>query len=64
MGAEQVALKKNIKSINRVLPLSDGNANVGLTDINELKNQCSRLAETNITTSTCFPDAVIFTSLV
>ncbi len=52
MGAEQVALKKNVKSINRVLLLSDGNANVGLTDINELKNQCSRLAETNITTST------------
>ena len=52
MGAEQVALKKNVKSINRVLLLSDGNANVGLTDINELKDQCSRLAETNITTST------------
>ena len=52
MGAEQVAMKKNVKSINRVLLLSDGNANVGLTDVNELKNQCSRLAETNITTST------------
>ena len=52
MGAEQVATKKNVKSINRVLLLSDGNANVGLTDVSELKNQCSRLAETNITTST------------
>lgn len=52
MGAEQVALKKDIKSINRVLLLSDGNANEGLTDVNELKNHCSRLADTSITTST------------
>ena len=52
MGAEQVAMKKAAKSINRVLLLSDGNANEGLTDVSELKNQCSRLAETNITTST------------
>ena len=52
MGAEQVALKKNANSINRILLLSDGNANEGITDINELKKQSSRLAETNITTST------------
>ena len=52
MGAEQVALKKDIKSINRVLLLSDGNANKGVTDLGELKNHCSRLAETSITTST------------
>ena len=52
MGAEQVALKKDIKSINRVLLLSDGNANKGVTGLGELKNHCSRLAETSITTST------------
>lgn len=52
MGAEQVALKKNNKSINRVLLLSDGGANVGLCDLYQIKNQCSRLAETDITTST------------
>ncbi|MDB2388350.1 VWA domain-containing protein [Alphaproteobacteria bacterium] len=52
MGAEQVALKKDIKSINRVLLLSDGNANEGIIDLGELKNHCSRLAETSITTST------------
>lgn len=52
MGAEQVALKKDIKSINRVLLLSDGNANEGIIDLRELKNHCSRLAETSITTST------------
>ena len=52
LGAEQVALKKNIKSINRVLLLSDGNANEGITDTQVLKEQCSRLADTSITTST------------
>ena len=52
MGAEQVALHKSAESINRVLLLSDGNANVGLRDVNEFKIQCSRLAETNVTTST------------
>ena len=52
LGAEQVALKKSIKSINRVLLLSDGNANEGITDTQVLKEQCSRLADTSITTST------------
>ena len=51
LGAEQVALK-NIKSINRVLLLSDSNANERITDPQVLKEQCSRLADTNITTST------------
>ena len=39
MGAEQVALHKSAESINRVLLLSDGNANVGLRDVNEFKIQ-------------------------
>ena len=32
--------------------LSDGGANHGVTDRYEIQNQCSRLAETNVTTST------------
>ena len=52
LGAEEVAKYKNNKSINRVLLLSDGNANRGLTDINEISSQCSGLADTGITTST------------
>ena len=51
-GAEQVATGKDEKSLNRVLLLSDGGANDGLTDIEEIKRQCSKLSETNITTST------------
>jgi len=52
LGAEEVAKYKNKKSINRVLLLSDGNANRGLTDINEINEQCSGLADTGVTTST------------
>ena len=52
MGAEQVALKKSNKSINRVLLLSDGNANAGLIIPADIGRQCSRLSETGITTST------------
>ena len=51
-GAEQVALGKSHQSLNRVLLLSDGGANHGVTDRYEIQNQCSRLAETNVTTST------------
>ena len=51
MGAEQVALKKSNKSINRVLLLSDGNANAGLIIPTDISRQCSRLSETD-TTST------------
>jgi len=52
MGAEQVAFKKTDDSLNRVLLLSDGNANEGLTDQNDISKQCSQLSETGITTST------------
>ena len=52
MGAEQVALKKSNKSINRVLLLSDGNANSGLMSPVDISRQCSQLSETGITTST------------
>ena len=52
MGAEQVALNKSSQSINRILLLSDGMANRGVTDLDQLNDQCSQLASTNITTST------------
>ena len=52
MGAEQVAQFKSASSINRVLLLSDGVANVGLTRLEEIIPQCSELAETGVTTST------------
>ena len=52
MGAEEVAKNKTPNSINRVLLLSDGNANIGIDDIDELKNQCAKLADVGVTTST------------
>jgi Ca-activated chloride channel family protein len=35
-----------------VLLLSDGNANAGLTNLDEIASQCARLADTGVTTST------------
>jgi Ca-activated chloride channel family protein len=52
LAAEQVARYKTENSINRVLLLSDGMANTGLTDQYEINSQCSELAETGVTTST------------
>ena len=52
MGAEEVARYKTSASLNRVLLLSDGNANVGLQDLDEIKSQCARLADNEVTTST------------
>ena len=39
MGTEEVAKNKAENSLNRVLLLSDGNANQGLTDIGQIKSQ-------------------------
>ncbi len=52
MGAKEVAKYKTENSLNRVLLLSDGNANQGLTDIGQIKSQCSQLADAGVTTST------------
>ena len=52
MGAEEVAKNKTEKSLNRVLLLSDGNANVGLTSIEQIRQQCAQLADVHVTTST------------
>jgi Ca-activated chloride channel family protein len=51
-GAEEVARYRSDNLLNRVLLLSDGNANVGLSSVGELKSQCARLADAGITTST------------
>ena len=52
MGAEEVARHKTPTSLNRVLLLSDGNANRGLVDQLEIKSQCAQLADAGVTTST------------
>ena len=52
MGAEEVARHKTTNSLNRVLLLSDGNANEGLVDRLEIKSQCAQLADAGVTTST------------
>ncbi len=52
MGAEEVARHKTLNSLNRVLLLSDGNANEGLVDPVEIKSQCAQLADAGVTTST------------
>ena len=51
-GAEEVARNKSPKSLNRVLLLSDGNANAGETSSDVISTQCGKLAEEGIITST------------
>jgi Ca-activated chloride channel family protein len=51
-GAEEAAKKLDLIYISRVLLLSDGNANVGLTNLDEVASQCAQLADTGVTTST------------
>jgi Ca-activated chloride channel family protein len=51
-GAEEAAKHLNPAGISRVLLLSDGNANAGLTNLDEIASQCAQLADTGVTTST------------
>jgi Ca-activated chloride channel family protein len=51
-GAEQVALHENKKAISRVLLLSDGCANDGVTDTDEIVRHCATLADSGVQTST------------
>jgi Ca-activated chloride channel family protein len=51
-GAEEVAPHVDGRIVSRVLLLSDGCANAGVTDDNTILNQCSRLAEAGVSTST------------
>lgn len=51
-GAEQLAPLAEEISLQRVILLSDGCANRGLTDTDEITRQCAQLAEVGVTTST------------
>lgn len=52
-GAQQVARYAENNAFCRVLLLSDGQANEGLTDPEEIFSQCAELAKAGVTTSTC-----------
>ena len=51
-GAEQVALHEDKKAISRVLLLSDGCANEGVTNTSDIVRHCATLAESGVQTST------------
>jgi len=51
-GAEQVSAHLSPSTISRVLLLSDGQANKGLTDSAAIAQQCAALAEAGVSTST------------
>ena len=52
VGAEQVALNASKDCLSRVLLLSDGQANAGLTDEDVIAAHCTTMAENGVTTST------------
>jgi Ca-activated chloride channel homolog len=51
-GAETLAAAVSRETISRVILLSDGCANKGLTDQEAINRQCAELASTGVTTST------------
>ncbi|MCY4541164.1 MAG: VWA domain-containing protein [Rhodobacteraceae bacterium] len=51
-GAEQVSANVSGDSITRVILLSDGQANCGLIDDAAIADQCAKLAEAGVSTST------------
>lgn len=51
-GAEQIATRPEANRICRVMLLSDGQANVGLTSTSDICSQVSQLARNGVTTST------------
>ena len=51
-GAETLAPLTNAETLSRVILLSDGCANAGLTDVRGIERQCRELAEAGVTTST------------
>jgi Ca-activated chloride channel family protein len=52
LGAEQVAQNAGENYLSRVLLLSDGQANSGLTDEETISSHCKTMAENGVTTST------------
>ncbi|MDX1931322.1 MAG: VWA domain-containing protein [Capsulimonadales bacterium] len=51
-GANQLAPQTGTASLSRVLLLSDGQANVGETDVTKIADQCRALAGAGVTTTT------------
>lgn len=51
-GAEELAPHTQPNVLSRVILLSDGHANVGLTDTGAIASQCAELAAAGVTTST------------
>lgn len=51
-GAEQVAMHQTNTNVSRVLLLSDGNANRGLTSPDQISKHCETLADSGVQTST------------
>jgi Ca-activated chloride channel family protein len=51
-GAQEVARHQEGAGVSRVILLSDGNANQGLTDTAAIEEQCRQLAAAGVTTST------------
>ena len=51
-GAELMAAVTRASTVTRILLLSDGQANKGVTDINIIAQQCAELAGVGVTTST------------
>ncbi|MEH6626577.1 MAG: VWA domain-containing protein [Motiliproteus sp.] len=51
-GAEQTALHPSVDALSRVMLISDGGANAGLTDPQAIAEHCRELASAGVTTST------------
>lgn len=51
-GAEQLAMHMQESDITRVLLLSDGNANAGIKDVDQITRHCETMAEQGVATST------------
>lgn len=51
-GAEQAAINVRRADISRVLLLSDGNANHGLTNTHQIADRCAQMARVGVSTST------------
>jgi len=51
-GADEIGRFLDPKHLNRIILLSDGNANAGLCRIRDIVQQCAELAKAGVTTST------------
>lgn len=51
-GADEINRFLDPKHLNRIILLSDGNANTGLCGIRDIAQQCAELAKAGVTTST------------